>query len=426
MKFLNLRDRINRATNKHPIHFHQSPPSTTRFSFRRLLTFSFEMASTRISLAEIFGSISGPVNPSQSTSSPSQNTITRAKEVNYYSPPHWYNSDTDDIHLALSAVEDTSDLLANALKPASFAPLRFKVSLAFDKQFADMIYGSNSLEGAGLSEKMTWELVKGYVEGQYPTPNKKLDDETGKYMEQKTSEVIQHIKAFLFLKHLVAETKELNKATLLKAHEILTEGVINNDYYRGVLRNEVTDNLKTGFSPDEIPLHNRPLATQLLPGLIQTWIKEYTDALEASYPSRRDIFVVASNLQYKFLLAHPFYDGNGRMARMLTNILVSQHLPYALIPYGYTKITKRNYKSSVKSTIKKGNAGVMAYDSLRTAVEAASDILDLIGDLMADEELEEEVWNKEVGAFMEKAMTLRAKFNMFFNPDGDSALELEG
>ena len=67
----------------------------------------------------------------------------------------------------------------------------------------------------------------------------------------------------------------------------------------------------------EYMLYPSPLAT---PNLMKTWLKEFN-----ALPRKLDLqqaILAYSRLHILFACVHPFYDGNGRMARLLANIPV--------------------------------------------------------------------------------------------------------
>ena len=68
-----------------------------------------------------------------------------------------------------------------------------------------------------------------------------------------------------------------------------------------------------------------PEETSAMMGDLMRWYREQMDAAEL-HP-----VIIASLFHHRFTAIHPFDDGNGRMARLLTNmILMQQHLPPAV------------------------------------------------------------------------------------------------
>ena len=63
--------------------------------------------------------------------------------------------------------------------------------------------------------------------------------------------------------------------------------------------------------------------------------KKNDDTFFADRKSEKKIFtpfVIISNFIFEFLAIHPFEDGNGRLSRALTNLMLLQQ-GYAFVPY---------------------------------------------------------------------------------------------
>ncbi|EFJ45900.1 Fic protein [Volvox carteri f. nagariensis] len=175
------------------------------------------------------------------------------------------------------------------------------------------IFFSNQIEGAGLGLSNTASLVRKILQGQ-PLDPCLLYSSSGS-SGKSTCEVVQHAAAFIFLKqHVVVEKKPLTPDIVLAAHKILMDGMVCEDG-KPVNAGSYRDSLAhAGF--------HRFLHPELVqPSLVR---------LLANYNARaasetEDPFALAAWLSYEFVTIHPFEDGNGRMCRLLLNMVLLSH-----------------------------------------------------------------------------------------------------
>ncbi len=145
-------------------------------------------------------------------------------------------------------------------------------------------------------------------------------------------EFLNYLNAFDALDGLAGNRNaRLTRADLQNLHKLLVDGVRGGHRFAGQLRREtVTVGDREG---DEIVVHHQPppwgdvepLLTQLF-----DWI-----ALAKEKPTHKQVdkgmldpwvhpVIVAGIAQHRLVWIHPFVDGNGRSARMLTTLLLYQ------------------------------------------------------------------------------------------------------
>lgn len=124
-------------------------------------------------------------------------------------------------------------------------------------------------------------------------------------------EVVNHEKAFSYVKRCIAEKKELNEDITKDIHALLMENIIVGGIYRNV---EVRIS-GASFLP---PLPEE-MYQQMKTFFVDMKLKQNVNALE-----------LAAWTHAEFVRIHPFVDGNGRTARMLMN--------YQLMYHGYLPI----------------------------------------------------------------------------------------
>ena len=165
------------------------------------------------------------------------------------------------------------------------------------------IYGSNALEGNTLSLGDTIYLIR---DGRLP--GGKREEE---YLEVKGQQA-----AYAYLRDSVAGKFELSEKLIREFHGLLTERLDAAKYRPGAYKDR--DNqvrLPDGSLFPYVSHVETPAAVRDL----VAWFRGDGQKL---HPVER-----ASSLHYRFILIHPFLDGNGRTARLLTNfaLLTSGH-----------------------------------------------------------------------------------------------------
>jgi Fic family protein len=125
-----------------------------------------------------------------------------------------------------------------------------------------------------------------------------------------------------------AKILKLTEGQILQFHEILLHFSTKDQGQRGKYKS--TDNIVVarGQNGEEVVLF-RPTPPYLVKKEMDdvlTWVREAFQQHEV-----HPILIVA-NFIFEFLAIHPFHDGNGRLSRALTNLLLLQN-GYSYVPY---------------------------------------------------------------------------------------------
>lgn len=126
-------------------------------------------------------------------------------------------------------------------------------------------------------------------------------------------EVINHKKAYRYVKKCIAENKPLDENIVKDLHAILTENII----VGGIYRKEEVRISGAGFTP---PAGNE----------MYLQIKNFYEDLKIKENELNPIELAAWT-HAEFVRIHPFIDGNGRTSRLLMN--------YQLLIHGYLPIS---------------------------------------------------------------------------------------
>ncbi len=173
---------------------------------------------------------------------------------------------------------------------------------------------STRIEGARLSDEDVEDLMQGIAMQKFADREK------------------QEVKGYFELLHIIFDSWEhirFSENAIKHLHQELLKYVEKDQDHRGKYKS--TDNKvemvdeqgrRIGVIFDTTPAYLTPTQMQEL----VEWTK---DALEAklSHP-----LIIVGNLLVEFLNIHPFKDGNGRLSRILTNLLLLQ-AGYLYMPY---------------------------------------------------------------------------------------------
>lgn len=172
---------------------------------------------------------------------------------------------------------------------------------------------STRIEGSVMNDEEVARLLRGLKAKQ---PEGRDEEEVAGYADL-LGRILDHY-----------PTLKLTEGQILQLHEILMRFAKKDALHKG--KYKPTDNVVVARNPDgaDIVLF-RPTPPYLVKkemSDILSWTIEHIDGHEF-HP-----LLVIANFIFEFLAIHPFHDGNGRLSRALTNLLLLQS-GYAYIPY---------------------------------------------------------------------------------------------
>jgi Fic family protein len=185
-------------------------------------------------------------------------------------------------------------------------PLNTSIAKKLNDQFAlEWTYNSNAIEGNTLSLQETEVVLnKGITIG-------------GKSVNEHL-EAINHKEGINYLKKIIGKKEEISEVLIKELHRIILKGI--DDLEAGIYRRH---NVRI-FGAFMIP----PQAIK---------VKNRMEELLSWYYENRYLIPVpelAAQMHYRFVCIHPFIDGNGRVSRLLMNlILMAAGFPPAIILY---------------------------------------------------------------------------------------------
>lgn len=189
----------------------------------------------------------------------------------------------------------------NALRPLPAVAVR-----KLKEHFAvEMTYNSNAIEGNSLTLRETFLVLNEGV----TIKGKPLKDHL---------EATNHKEALEFLYDLVDHEKKITFSEhLIKSlHQLVTQNIEKE--WAGRYRNAPVRITGTPHQPPDA-LDVPPLMHDLI-----RWVGDQQKKMH--------VVELAALLQHKFVYIHPFFDGNGRTARLIMNVLLLQKgYPLAII-----------------------------------------------------------------------------------------------
>ncbi len=181
------------------------------------------------------------------------------------------------------------------------APLLPKQELSFRKRAAiRMAQSSTGIEGNILNEG---EVEKVFLGKATQAPPK---DEL---------EVKNYQKAIAFINNESEKTKNLNSSIILKTHQILMENL---------LLKEKTGRFRTGpvYVVNAYKTHDEVVYTAPKPALVPQLVKNLAVWINATQKESLSPIIQAGIVHHELAAIHPFSDGNGRLARLITMLFL--------------------------------------------------------------------------------------------------------
>lgn len=176
--------------------------------------------------------------------------------------------------------------------------IKEKIEKAFD---IDFTYNSTTIEGNTLTLIETKTVLEDHIS----IGGKKL---------REIYEVINHNKAFDYVKKCIEKKENLDENKIKDIHEILTENIMQGGIYRN------TDVIITGAK------HTPPT-----PNEMYNQLRFFYSDLEKNAEIMDEIEIAAWT-HAEFVRIHPFPDGNGRTSRLIMNyqLMKNEFLPVSI------------------------------------------------------------------------------------------------
>lgn len=197
---------------------------------------------------------------------------------------------------------------------------------SFDKSFeVEYTHNSTAIEGNTLSLIQT----KAVLEDGLSVGGKTL---------REIYEVVNHKKAFEYVKKCVAESKALDERIIKDIHALLMENILAGGIYR---------NVEVRISGAQ---HKPPV-----PSKMYQQIKNFYADMQ--YVAKENAIELAAWTHAEFVKIHPFEDGNGRTSRMIMNY---QLMASCFLPVSIAKENRLEYFEALETYATEGDLNPFA------------------------------------------------------------------
>ncbi len=207
-----------------------------------------------------------------------------------------YSYQFDGLEKLLERIYQKKKKLDKMRPIPAYAVKSIKESLALE-----WTYNSNSIEGNTL----TLQETKMVIEEGFTIKGKSLREHF---------EAVNHQDAITFIENLIHKNYVVSDVDILKVHELVLQKIERD--FAGRYRNSGVRITGANFVPPNA-LKVDSLMTELI-----NWVNE----------SETDIVIKSAIFHHRFVWIHPFFDGNGRTARLMYNLLLMKEgYPPAII-----------------------------------------------------------------------------------------------
>ena len=137
-------------------------------------------------------------------------------------------------------------------------------------------------------------------------------------------EVVGHARAIDILYQMVAQENEITKEDLFALHKAVQIEVIH-DIYKPVGGWKIESNGTYAVTKDNKQIFLSYAKPENEPALMNKWLSRLNQEIEKCLKeeiSKKELIQSYTELHISFVRIHPFFDGNGRMARLLANLPV--------------------------------------------------------------------------------------------------------
>ncbi|KAK3370913.1 fido domain-containing protein [Lasiosphaeria ovina] len=253
-----------------------------------------------------------------------------------------------------AAIIDDAREASQPLGPPAFS----QVWETLEQSLITLVHGSNTVESAGSSQRITANLCRAVSSGQQADAS--IDELDAEYSDragvvQSRGEVVQHAEALAYmLGRVVLDNAPVSEALLRETHCVLCGGVGDaDDVAPGRYREHevAVSNSKPGETKKNI---SRCMRASVVLRYMRELVENLgAEMVEAERRGIIDPYSLAARYRHQFVMVHPFGDGNGRMSRIVLNVLLLKYAGH-VAPFGSEGGEKDEYLNIVGNIVGRG------------------------------------------------------------------------
>ena len=213
-----------------------------------------------------------------------------------------------------------------------------EISPHLQASLARLVFGSNFIESAGSdlettqtgcasvfrggssAEFITCEVTEDAYAAQLDQLARTHRPTTAEEVVKSRREVVQHAEALLYMiGEVIHHVKPWTEQQILETHRILCDGIESEDHV-----------VPGAYRTHEVAIRYGNSTKAAKPGIrhvvVQRYMAEMIENLNhLESMGSMNPYELAAKFHHQFVNIHPFADGNGRVARIILNVLLLKH-----------------------------------------------------------------------------------------------------
>ena len=221
------------------------------------------------------------------------------------------------VGLDMSVITPLIERVEDAHAMFASVPMLPQIAMAMEREvLVSSVFGTNTIEGGTMSETEISEIFR-------------KDPQVEEITAEKERRVVNLKRAYEHVDRLTRNQDDvvvghhgnaflLSEELIIELHELVTGGLTHPSNIPGRYRNNTKQTKTVVGDPDHGGVYTPPKSLED----IRKLMKHYIQWINSEYMLEQHPLVRAPLAQYYFERIHPFYDGNGRLGRLIEALLL--------------------------------------------------------------------------------------------------------